>query len=52
MADQVPATGHGITIPRENYQMVRDAMDRSKSAIFVECDESKKFVRAEPDMHQ
>ncbi|MGA8084206.1 MAG: hypothetical protein WB988_20320 [Candidatus Nitrosopolaris sp.] len=41
-ADQVPATGHGLTIPREKYQMVRDAMDRSKS---------KKFVRAEPDMY-
>jgi hypothetical protein len=51
MADQVPATGHGITIPREKYQMVIDAMDRSKSAIFVECDESKQFVRAESDVY-
>jgi hypothetical protein len=50
-ADQVPATGDGITIPREKYQMVRDAMDRSKSAIFVECDKSKKFVRAEPELY-
>jgi hypothetical protein len=50
-ADQVPATRLGFTIPREKYQMMRDAMDRSKSAIFVECDKSKKFVRAEPDMY-
>ena len=38
-ADQVPATRLGFTIPREKYQMMRDAMNRSKSMIFVECDE-------------
>jgi hypothetical protein len=51
-ADQIPATILGCRIPKEKYEIVRDAMDRSKSAIFVECDESKKFVRAEPDMYQ
>ena len=51
-ADQIPATGLGFTIPKEKYEMVKDAMDKSKSAIFVECDESKEFVRAEPDMYQ
>src|SRR5215831_4043745 len=48
--DQVPATGLGFPIPKEKYEMVIDAMDRSKSAIFVECDESKKFVRAVADV--
>ena len=51
-ADQIPATGLGFRIPKEKYEIVRYAMDKSKSAIFVECDESKKFVRAEPDMYQ
>ena len=51
-ADQIPATGLGFTIPKEKYEIVRDAMDRSKGAIFVECDGSKKFVRVEPDMYQ
>ena len=48
--DQVPATGLGFPIPKEKYEMVIEAMDRSKSAIFVECDESKKFVRAVADV--
>src|SRR5215469_928639 len=48
--DQVPATGLGFPIPKEKYEVVIDAMDRSKSAIFVECDESKKFVRAVADV--
>ena len=51
-ADEIPATGLGFRIPKEKYEIVRDAMDKSKSAIFVECDESKEFVRAEPDMYQ
>ena len=50
-ADQIPTTGLGFTIPKEKYEMVIDAMERSKSAIFVECDESKKFVRAESDVY-
>jgi hypothetical protein len=50
-ADQIPATILGCRIPKEKYEIVRDAMDKSKSAIFVECDESKEFVRAEPDMY-
>ena len=37
-------------IPKEKYEMVRDAMDKSKNVIFVKCDESKKFVRAVPDI--
>src|SRR5215831_3959414 len=48
--DQVPATGLGFPIPKEKYEMVIEAMDRSKSAIFVECDESKKFIRAVADV--
>src|SRR5215831_8606745 len=48
--DQVPATKLGFPIPKEKYEMVIEAMDRSKSAIFVECDESKKFVRAVADV--
>jgi hypothetical protein len=46
----VPATGLRFPIPKEKYEMVIDAMDRSKSAIFVECDESKKFVRVVADV--
>jgi hypothetical protein len=30
--------------------MVRDAMDKSKGAIFVKCYGSKKFVRAVADV--
>ncbi len=48
-ADQ--ATEFEFTIPKEMYEMVKDAMDKSKSAIFVRCDENKKFVRAEPDVY-
>jgi hypothetical protein len=51
-ADQIPATILGCRIPKEKYEIVRDTMDKSKSTIFVECDESKEFVRAEPDMYQ
>jgi hypothetical protein len=29
--------------------MLKDAMNKSNSAIFVKCDERKKFVRAVPD---
>ena len=39
-----------ITIPKENYEMVKDAMDKSNSAIFVKCDEGKKFVRVVSDV--
>jgi hypothetical protein len=49
-ADQVLATGFGFPIPKEKYEMVIAAMDRSKSAIFVECDESKKIVRVVADV--
>ena len=50
-ADRIPASEFEFIIPKEKYEMLRDAMDKSKSAIFVKCDESKKFVRAEPDMY-
>jgi hypothetical protein len=50
-ADQIPATEFGFTIPKEKYEMVRDAMDKSRDSIFVKCDESKKFVRADPDVY-
>jgi hypothetical protein len=47
-ADQIPASE--FIIPREEYEMVKDAVDKSKSAIFVKCDGSKKFVRALADV--
>ena len=50
-ADQIQAPGFEFIIPKEEYEMVKDAMDKSKSAIFVKYDGSKKFVRAEPDMY-
>jgi len=37
-------------IPKEKYQMVRDAMEKSQCAIFVKCDGSKKFARAVADV--
>jgi hypothetical protein len=37
-------------IPKENYEMVKDAMDKSSRAIFVKCIEDKKIVRAVPDV--
>ena len=49
-ADQISASEFEFTIPKEKYEMVKDAMDKSKGSIFVKCDESKKFVRAVPDV--
>jgi len=49
-ADQIPPSGFEIPIPKENYEMVKDAMGKSNSAIFVKCDAGKKFVRAVPDV--
>jgi hypothetical protein len=50
-ADQNPASEFEFTIPKEKYEMVRDAMDKSNSAISVKCDESRTFVRADPDVY-
>jgi hypothetical protein len=49
-ADQIPPSEFEFTIPKENYEMVKDAMDKSNNAIFVKCDERKRFVRAVPDV--
>jgi hypothetical protein len=49
-ADQIQASGFEFIIPKEEYEMVKDAMDKSKSAIFVKCDWSNKFVRALADV--
>jgi hypothetical protein len=49
-ANRIPAFGFKFIIPKEEYEMVKDAMDKSKSAIFVKCDGSKKFVRALADV--
>jgi hypothetical protein len=49
-ADQIPAPGFECIIPKEEYEMVKDAMDKSKNAIFLKCDGSKKFVRALADV--
>jgi hypothetical protein len=50
-ANQILATEFEFPIPKEKYEMVRDAMDKSKSAIFVKCDGSKKFLHVKPDMY-
>jgi hypothetical protein len=50
-ADQILATEFEFTIPKEKYEMVRDAMDKSKDTIFVTYDESRTFVRAQPDVY-
>jgi hypothetical protein len=49
-ADQIEAYGFELIMPEEEYETVKDAMDKSKSAIFVKCDGSKKFVRAVADV--
>jgi hypothetical protein len=49
-ADEIPASEFELIIPKEEYEMVKDAMDKSNSAIFVKCDGSKKFVRALADV--
>jgi hypothetical protein len=49
-ADQILMSEFEITILKENYGMVKDAMDKSNRAIFVKCNEGKKFVRAAPDL--
>ena len=49
-ADQIPASESQFIIPKEKYEMVKDAMDKSKCSIFVKCDESKKFARAVADV--
>jgi hypothetical protein len=37
-ADQIPASEFEFIIPKEKYEMVKDAMGKSKSSIFVKCD--------------
>jgi hypothetical protein len=49
-ANQILGTEFEFPIPKEKYEMVRDAMDKSKSAIFVKCDETKKFACAVADV--
>lgn len=50
-ADQILATEFEFRIPKEKYEIVRDAMDKSKDSICVTCDESRTFVRANPDVY-
>jgi hypothetical protein len=49
-ADHIPQSEFEFTILKENYEIVKGAMDKSNSAIFVKCDEAKRFVRAVPDV--
>ena len=49
-ADHIQQSEFEFTILKENYEMVKGAMDESNSAIFVKCDEAKRFVRAVPDV--
>jgi hypothetical protein len=44
--DEIPTSE--FIIPKDKYDMVRDAMDKSKGAIFVNC-HGNKFVRAVAD---
>jgi len=39
-----------FTIPKEKYEMVRDAMNKSKNAIFVKLDGNNKFLSADADV--
>jgi hypothetical protein len=49
-ADEIPGSESKIIILKETHQMMRDAMKKSKNAIFVICDGSKKFVRVVADV--
>jgi hypothetical protein len=48
-ADEIPV--EFISIPREKYGTVRDAMNKSKASIFVKFDRNKNFLGADPDVH-
>jgi hypothetical protein len=50
-ADQILATEFEFTIPKQKYEMVRDAMEKSKDSICVTCDESRTFVCVDPDVN-
>ena len=50
-ADEIAETEIEILIPKEKYQILRDAMDKSKNSICVTCDENRTFVRADPDVY-
>jgi len=50
-AAQIKAFGFEFIIPKEEYETVKDAMDKSKNAIFVKCDGSKKLLHVKPDMY-
>jgi hypothetical protein len=39
-----------FTIPKEEYGMVKDAMDKSKASISLKFDGNKKFLGADPDV--
>jgi len=43
-ADQIRAFGFEFIIPKEEHELVKDAMDKSKSAIFVKCDEIVRWL--------
>jgi len=45
-ADQIRRSE--FTIPKENHEMVINAMNKSKNTVFVKCDESGKLVLAVP----
>jgi K+/H+ antiporter YhaU regulatory subunit KhtT len=42
---------HQITIPREKYRVVTDAMDKSKASILVKFDRTNRFLSADPDVY-
>jgi hypothetical protein len=48
--NEILASESEFIIPKEEYDMVRDAMDKSNGAIFVIFYGSKKFVRAVADV--
>ncbi len=50
-ADKIAETEIEILIPKEKYQMIRDAMDKSKNSVCMTCDENRTLVRADPDVY-
>jgi hypothetical protein len=49
-ADENPVIEFKFTIPKEEYGMVKDAMDKSKASISLKFDGNKKFLGADPDV--
>lgn len=49
-ADQIPATEIKLIIPKEKFQELLTAIQRSKALCYLTFDKSRAFLRADPDI--